>query len=438
MSVKIAKVNKRAPAYNAGIRAGALLRTINGNPINDRLDFDFYSTEADPEIEYEIDGRVVKTVVAKDEYEDLGIEFDTYLIDGQQACKNKCVFCFIEQNPLGMREPIYFKDDDSRMSFLAGNYITLTSVCDVELERIIRYKLNVNVSVHTTDPELRVSMMKNPNAAKIRQQLQKLADGGVKMNCQIVLCPEINDGEHLERTVNDLAALYPAVESVAVVPVGLTEHRDGLAPLRLNTPEESAAVIDFVEKFGEEFKAKHGTSFVFAADEFYINAERVIPSAEYYEEYPQYENGVGMLASLLDESEELISSLGTGNKKARVNVITGRAAAPYIKRVVENLKPKCPRLECEVFAVDNDFFGRSVTVAGLVTGRDICAQLESLKLKGYVFIPDTMLRHEKDMFLDSMTLKEVSKRLGRKIRWVPAQGASLVEKIAEVCGCERM
>ncbi len=438
MSVKISKVNKRTPAYRAGICAGALLLTINGNEINDRLDFDFYSSEANPEVEYLQNGKCFKVILQKGEYEDIGVEFETYLIDGQQSCKNKCIFCFIEQNPCGMREPIYFKDDDSRMSFLAGNYITLTSVDDAELERIIRYKLNVNVSVHTTDPKLRVQMMKNKNAAKIKEQLKKLADGGIKMNCQIVLCPEINDGENLKRTVSDLAELYPAVESIAVVPVGLTEHRKGLPELRLNTPEESSTVIDFVESFGKEFKKKHGTSLVFAADEFYISADRAIPSAEYYEDYPQYENGVGMLASLLDESESFISSLSIGKKKARVNIITGRAAAPYLRRVLEELKQKCTRLEYEVFPIDNDFFGRSVTVAGLVTGTDICAQLEKKGLKGNIFIPDTMLRYEGDMFLDSMTLKEASKRLGRKIHPVSAQGAALIEKIAEVCGCKRM
>ncbi|MBP5208113.1 MAG: DUF512 domain-containing protein [Clostridia bacterium] len=438
MSVKIAKVNKHAPAYKAGIRAGALLHRINGNDINDRLDYDFYSSEEDPVFEYEQNGELLEAVLEKDEYEDAGLEFETYLIDCQQHCKNKCVFCFIEQNPAGMRDAIYFKDDDSRMSFLAGNYITMTAVDDAELERMIRYKLNVNISVHTTEPELRVEMMKNPAAAKINDQLKRLAEGGVKMNCQIVLCPGINDGAHLERTVRDLAALYPAVQSVAVVPVGLTEHRDGLTPLRLNTPEESAAVIDFAESFGREFVKEHGTSFVFAADEFYIGAGRAIPPAEYYEDYPQYENGVGMLASLLDESEALINSLSTGGKKATVNVITGFAAAPYLRRVIEELREKCPRLECEVHAVRNDFFGSSVTVAGLVTGTDICGQLEKLKLKGYVFIPDTMLRYENDMFLDSMTLKEVSKRLGVKLRPVPAAGAALVREIAEVCGCGRI
>ncbi len=435
MSVKVAKVNKHTPAYEAGIRAGALLHRINGQEINDRLDYDFYSSDEDPVFEFEQDGELREVTLEMDEYGDAGLEFDTYLIDCQQHCKNKCVFCFIEQNPAGMRDAVYFKDDDSRMSFLAGNYITMTAVDDAELERMIRYKLNVNVSVHTTEPELRVEMMKNPAAAKINDQLKKLADGGVKMNCQIVLCPEINDGAHLERSVRDLAALYPAVQSVAVVPVGLTEHRGGLSPLRLNTPEESAAVIDFAESFGREFKAKNGTSFVFAADEFYINAGRAIPPAEYYEDYPQYENGVGMLASLLDESEALIASLTEGKKKATVNVITGVAAAPYIKRVLEELRAKCPRLKYAVHAVNNDFFGRSVTVAGLVTGTDICGQLAKLKLRGYVFIPDTMLRFENDMFLDSMTLKEVSKRLGVKVRPVPAAGAALAREIAEVCGC---
>ena len=435
MSVKVAKVNKHAPAYKAGIRAGALLHRINGSEINDRLDYDFYSSEEDPVFEYEQDGELREAVLEKDEYEDAGLEFETYLIDCQQHCKNKCVFCFIEQNPAGMRDAIYFKDDDSRMSFLAGNYITMTAVDDAELERMIRYKLNVNISVHTTEPELRVEMMKNPAAAKINDQLKRLAEGGVKMNCQIVLCPGINDGAHLERTVSDLAALFPAVQSVAVVPVGLTDHRDGLYPLRLNTPQESAAVIDFAEDLGRRFKAEHGTSFVFAADEFYINAGRAIPPAEYYEDYPQYENGVGMLASLLDESEELIASLSEGRKKATVNVITGVAAAPYIRRVLEELGEKCPRLEYSVHAVRNDFFGSSVTVAGLVTGTDICSQLEKLKLGGYVFIPDTMLRYENDMFLDSMTLKEVSKRLGVKLRPVPAAGSALAREIAEVCGC---
>lgn len=438
MSVKIAKVNKHAPAYRSGIRAGALLHKINGNEINDRLDYDFYSSDENPVMEYELDGKISSVTVEKEEYEDAGIEFDTYLIDCRQCCKNKCVFCFIEQNPKGMREPIYFKDDDSRMSFLAGNYITLTSVDDAELDRMIKYKLNVNVSVHTTDPELRVEMMKNPNAARINEQLKRLANGGVKLNCQIVLCPGINDGAHLERTVRDLAALYPAVGSVAVVPVGLTSHRDGLAKLRLHTPQESAAVIDFVESFGAEFMREHQTSFVFAADEFYINAGRAIPSAEYYEDYPQYENGVGMLASLLDESAELIASLGEGRKKARVSVITGVAAAPYIKRVMADISKKCPRLEYEVFAINNDFFGNSVTVAGLVTGTDICAQLKDKKLKGRVYIPDTMLRYEKDMFLDSVTLKEVSKRLGVKVRPLTAGGAALAAEIAEVCGCAKM
>lgn len=438
MSVVIKSVVKKSSAYYAGIKAGMVLCTINGNSIQDRLDYDFYSTDEDLSIVCESNGEKVVFDITKDEYEDLGLGFETYLMDSQQSCKNKCVFCFIDQNPKGMREPIYFKDDDSRMSFLKGNYITLTSVSDEELERIIKYRINVNVSVHTTEPALRVEMMKNPRAAEIMNQLKKLADGGISINCQVVLCPGINDGDHLKKTVDDLAGLYPAVTSVAVVPVGLTDHRECLADLRLHTREESAEVIDYIELFGKEFKKKHGTSFVFAADEFYINANRAIPESGYYEDYPQYENGVGMLASLLSDAEEELACRTPGRKKAEVHIITGVAAAPYIMRAVEMIKEKCHGLTCEVHTIENHFFGKGVTVAGLVAGCDICGQLSGKKLRGKVYIPDSMLRYERDMFIDSMTLKEVSKKISAKIIPLSVGGGPLVSAITEVCGCERI
>lgn len=429
MSVEITAVLKNSIADKIGIKSGDILYSINSNEIADVLDYMFYISESKVSLEIiRGDDRLVFSAV-KSEYDDIGLEFSSFLMDDKKPCCNKCIFCFIDQMPKGMRETLYFKDDDARLSFLHGNYVTLTNLTDRDIDRIIKMRLNINISVHTTNPELRVKMMNNRFAGEKLNYLKKLADNGIMMNCQIVLCPDINDGVELERTIDDLASLYPSVSSVAVVPVGLSKYRNGLFPLKPFTKITAGQALDLIEKKQNELFEKIGTRLIFPADEFYLKAQRDIPNADFYEEYPQYENGVGLIRSLTDEFSNAIEEADCYNNSYSVSIATGVASYEFIYKLVEKAKEKWHNLNCEVYVVKNDFFGENITVAGLITGKDIVSQLKGKKLGEMLLIPSVMLRADSDVFLDDYTISMVENELGVTIKSVRNDGFELLEAI---------
>lgn len=431
MSVVISSVTPGSPADKAGLHGGDTLISINDNEIVDVLDYRFYQDVTRPVLKYiDESGKIKKAKIKKREYDELGLEFETYLMDKQHSCRNKCVFCFIDQLPPGMRESLYFKDDDSRLSFLFGNYITLTNISEHEIERIIKMHISpINVSVHTTNPELRVKMMKNKNAGKVLSIIDRFNAAGIKLNCQLVLCPGYNDGVELERSLKDLCALENA-ECIAAVPVGVTAYRDGLEELESFNKETAGAVIDIIDRFGDFCEKKYGDRRVYAADEFYILAEREMPSAEYYGDFLQLENGVGMWALMKKEVEDaLMDTEATSGAPRKVSLATGEAAYPLIASVAKLCEEKRAGLECNVYAIKNEFFGGKITVSGLVTATDIIKQIGDKDLGDELLIPATMLRSEGDMFLDSITLTELSERLNIKITPVANDGYELTEAI---------
>ncbi len=430
MSVIISRVEKNSLAEQAGIKSGETLVSINGCEIEDILDFRYYETNRS--IELLLRGEDERTVhITKGEYAPIGLEFETYLMDKQRSCKNKCVFCFVDQLPRGMRETLYFKDDDERLSFLFGNYVTLTNLTEREIDRIIQMHISpVNVSVHTTNPELRVCMMKNPAAARIMELLKRLADGGIKINCQLVLCPGINDGEELLRSLDDLIALAPAVQSVALVPVGLTKHREGLAELRMFTPEEAGRVVDIAERYGAECWKKYGSMLVWAADEFYLSSGRELLTDEHYEDYPQLDNGVGMITLLRTEFAAAMRLAEGDSEYHYATIATGMSAAPVIEELIAKAKEKWRNAQWNVVPIVNHYFGESITVAGLVTGTDLIEQMKDKPINGgKLLIPRVMLRHEGDMFLDSVTVDAVAEALGAEIQAVPNDGYELLDAL---------
>ncbi len=431
MAVEIKNVKKWSACFFKGVKAGDRLLSINSNEINDFLDYDFYINEDKLCLEIEHKG-TTKKITLKNKGDDIGLEFESYLMDKQKRCRNKCIFCFIDQNPEGMRESIYFKDDDSRLSFLFGNYITLTNLTDSDIERIIKMHISpVNISVHTMNRELRVKMMNNKNAGNCLDYVYRLADAGIEINTQLVLCPGINDGKELEYSISELMKLYPSVQSIAAVPVGVTKHREGLFDMPEYNKETSAQVIDIIDRMGASFKQKHGTRLVYAADEFYLKAEREIPDEDYYESYPQIDNGVGMWCSLGREADEFIAELDKSTPiKRSVSLATGTAAYPLIKQIAERLMAVYPGLEADVYEIKNNFYGHSVTVAGLVTGSDLIKQLKDKRLGQMLIIPDVMLRSEGDLFLDNVSLEDVRRELGVELCTVSsASGFELIKCI---------
>ncbi len=432
--VKIKSVEPRSRAERLGILAGDLLISLNGNEINDVLDYRFYLTERSVKIGLMRDGAPYEVTVKKGEYDDIGLDFDTPLMDEKHSCRNGCIFCFIDQNPEGLRESLYFKDDDSRLSFIHGNYITLTNMNDADIARIIKMRISpINVSVHTTNPELRVKMMKNKRSGEVLRYLRDFYEAGLNMCGQIVLCRGINDGEELLRTMEDLSEYFPYMSSVSVVPAGLTKFRDKLYPLTDFTPEEAAEVIDTVNSFGDKLMQKFGSRLFFAADEFYLKAGRAIPESEYYEDYPQIENGVGMLRSLCDEFGMCLDDAkeisGRENVKRSVSIATGHAAYPTVCRLCEKLMAIFPNLQIKVYKITNNFFGDSITVSGLLTGKDICAQLLGKELGEELLIPGNALRHGEDVFLCGMSVGELSDALSVKVTPTGQDGYELCESI---------
>lgn len=438
MSVKIKNVKKLSSCGLHGINSGDLLLSIDGNEIEDVLDYDFYMTDGKVSLEF-LCGEKTKTV--KTTKEKCGLEFETYLMDKQQGCKNKCIFCFIDQLPKGMRKTLYFKDDDSRLSFLFGNYITLTNISEHEIERIIKMHISpVNISVHTMNPELRVRMMKNPKAGECLKIIKRFADAGIKMNTQLVLCPGFNDGEELLYSLSELSKLYPAVSSIAAVPVGLTKFRDGLETLTPFNKKTAGDVIDIMEKFGEEFKEKNGTRLCFPADEFYLKAERPLPNEDFYEDYPQIENGVGMWTSFKADYHDFFENLNENSslfKEKTVSFATGAAAYPLMCDFAKKIEEKLPQIKVNVYKIKNEFFGESITVAGLITGRDLINQLKNKDLGQALFITSNMIigsyqEENENIFLDDVTLSGAQEELSVNIIPVSEDVSEIMQKISEV------
>lgn len=405
--------------------------------ILDFLDYRFYLSE--PKLRLAVqcaDEKLRVITIHKEEYEDIGLVFQDFLMDSQKRCKNKCIFCFIDQLPKGMRDTLYFKDDDSRLSFLFGNYITLTNLTPRDIERIIEMHISpVNISVHTTNPELRVKMMHNKHAGESLSILYRLAEAGITINTQLVLCPGINDGEELKRTLSDLAELYPAVQMVAAVPLGVTKYRRGLEPLEQYTPQTAAQTLDIIEQFADDFYNKHQVHFAWAADEFYLKAGRALPDAAYYEDFDQLENGVGMCALLREEFEKALAGFEGKICNRTVTIATGTAAYDLIVSLANQLMQTVSGLTIHVKPIKNNFFGETITVAGLVVGQDLIAQLKGQDLGDALLIPSSMLRSEGDVFLDDISLLDVEDALQIKVTPVKDDGYELAERIL---GCSSL
>ena len=428
---KIQSVDPHSPARRAGVRPGERLTHINGRPIADVLDYKFYAY--DPRLELtlaEEDGRTRTVRVRKGEGEELGLNFETYLMDRARSCANRCIFCFVDQMPPGMRETLYFKDDDARLSFLMGNYITLTNLSEREIDRICALRISpINISVHATDPALREAMLRHRRAGECLDIMKRFAGAGIEMNCQIVSCPGVNDGPALDRTLADLGALHPAVASVAVVPVGLTKYREGLCHIDPYTPAQAAALIGQVEAFAAAFLEKHGTSLAWCSDEFYLLAGRALPEKAYYEDMNQLENGVGMLRLLQSQAElalegEALSDL----TPPPFSIATGVSAAPFVEKIVDRCREKCGNIVGTVHPVANRFFGETITVSGLVTGGDLIGQLRGKALGERLILPSNMLRAGEQVFLDDVTVAQVEEALGVPVCPVDAEsGFDLVD-----------
>ena len=423
--VKITDVERGSIADRLGILPGHTLVSINGNEINDVLDYRFYLTERNITLDLLSDEGRYTCKTRKGEYDDIGLGFETPLMDKKHSCKNGCIFCFIDQNPEGMRESIYFKDDDSRLSFIHGNYITLTNMDEKDVARIIKMRISpINISVHTTNPDLRVKMMKNKRAGQVLSYLDDFKRAGLSMCGQIVLCKGVNDGDELRRSLSDLSKYFPEMGSVSVVPAGLTEHRDGLFPLSDFTESEAGEIIDLVDEIATECLDKHGSRIFFCADELYLKANRPIPGTEYYEDYPQIDNGVGMLRSFSDEFNLALESYPDFEleKPRRVTVVTAEAAYPMLSSFAEILEEKYADLKVNVKKIINDFFGHSITVSGLMTGRDICAQLSGEDLGDELLLPANCLRDGEDVFLCGMSTDSLAQTLGCDVGVVESDG----------------
>ena len=419
-------------AEDAGIEVGDKLISINGHDFHDILEYRYLTAEYEVTLEILKKDGTTEVITVENDYDDIGIEFEEGLIDEAQSCRNKCIFCFIDQNPPGMRESIYCKDDDSRLSFLHGNYITLTNLRDHDIERIIEMHMSpVNVSVHTTNPELRRMMMHNKRAGEVLGYLRRLADGGIKLRGQIVLCRNVNDGAELDRTMRDLYGLYPAMDSVSVVPAGMTAYRKGLYPLENFTDEECAGVVRQVTSFADGCERDCGERIFYPSDEFYLRGKVEFPPYETWGEFSQIENGVGMIASFDHELGCALEMLDDNDRESvrDVSVATGEAAYDFICSMAGRISRECPSVKIRVFEIKNNFFGGGVTVTGLLTGQDLYEQLKDEELGDELILSSSMLRSEGDMFLDSSTPEELSEKLGIKISFSDNDGASFLFSI---------
>lgn len=440
--IKISGVRHNSAAYHAGIVPGDLLLTVNGQKIQDIFDYRFLAADSHIVLDIENkDGEIWEIEIEKDEYEDLGLDFEDPLISGEKCCTNKCIFCFIDQLPKGMRETLYFKDDDFRLSFLTGNYVTLTNMERNDLQRIIRYKMSpVNISVHSTNAELRISMLRNRFAGDVLDKIKMLTDGGITVNAQIVLCKGINDGAELDRTIGELSKLYPGIASISVVPVGLTKWREGLFSLEPFDFDDASAVLAQIGGWQKKLIRDLNTRLVYPSDEFYIKAEAKLPTFDEYEDFPQIENGVGMMTLLIYEfheylrehEAELDSMRRKTAKSETVSIATGRCAYRYIKQLAQILEKRYNNLSILVYAIENEFFGENVTVTGLLTGRDIYAQLKGRELGTKLLLSRSMLRSGEKIFLDDITVEELSNMLEIKITIVDNNGGDLAAELLAI------
>lgn len=429
----ISKVYKDSIAEELGIEVGDLLISINGEKIHDIIEYRFLLSDEYLEVEIEKKNKEVYIYEIEKEYDDdLGIEFTNPIIDKAKSCRNKCVFCFIDQLPKGMRETLYFKDDDSRLSFLQGNFVTLTNMSEEDINNIIKYRISpINISVHTTNPELRKTMIKNKFAGNLYSIMQRLAEAQIQMNCQIVLCPGYNDKEELERTVSDLAKLYPYVNSAAAVPVGITKHRDHLPNLEIFNEKTAGETIDQVETLHKKYLKELGTRFIFLSDEFYVMANRKLLEYDEYEGFIQFENGVGMISKLEREIKDYLENIPKEqiSKVKKVSIATGHSAYEFMCEMAKCIMDKCPNVQIDVHKIINNFFGDTITVSGLITATDIIDQLKDKDLGETLYIPRSMLKADEEIFLDNITLENLSDIM--KIEVVPClnKGQDFVDKI---------
>lgn len=426
----VEEVSRGSIAEELGIEPGDIILSINGESVKDIIDYKYMVTDDYVEMDIQKpDGEIWELEIEKEYDEDIGISFTNPLIDKAKNCRNKCIFCFIDQLPKGMRETLYFKDDDSRLSFLQGNFVTLTNMSEEEIERIIRYRISpINISVHTTDPELRVKMLCNKNAGRLYSIMERFSEAGIEMNCQIVAVPGINDGENLDRTLGDLSKLYPNVKSVAIVPIGVTKYREGLYPVKIYDRKMAGDMVARVEMLQSKYLSELETRFAFISDEFYIQAKIDIPNSEYYEGFPQLENGIGLIRSFKDE---VVSALEKKQEsfenRKKYTVVTGKLAYGFMKEVSELVMSKYRNVHIEVIEAENEFFGRDITVSGLLTGSDILKALEGKNAGDVLLVSKSMMKRDEDIFLDDITLLELGERLGVEVVPSEVDGSKFIE-----------
>ncbi len=437
----ITKVLTNGIAEEVGIEVNDVLLSINDNKIDDVIDYKFLS--ADEEIVLEIekpDGEVWEIEIEKEYGEDLGIEFGGGIMDKAKSCSNKCIFCFIDQLPDGMRETLYFKDDDSRLSFLQGNFVTLTNMKDEDIERIIKYHISpINISVHTTNPELRVQMLNNRFAGSVFERMKRLAEAGISMNAQIVCVPGINNGEELKRTIEDLYTLYPQVSDVAVVPIGITKFRQGLKHVNTYTKEGSIKEIESISELQERYIKETGSPFVRLSDEFYLVAGKEIPDEKFYDDYHQIEDGIGMVRCFRDAIGSTLDKLNVSVKES-FSIVTGALAYNELLAASKRIKEKNPNIQLDVYKVINNYFGETITIAGLLTGTDIIHQLKGIINTKYLLMSNNMFRRgyeladsDEQIMLDDMKIKDIESALDVKVIVVDYTGEDLIEKLNEAC-----
>lgn len=425
----IIKIEKDSIAEEMDIQAGDILVSINDKYIKDVLDYRYLIQDEYIEVVVEKpNGEQWQLEIDKEEFEDLGIVFESGLMDKANTCTNKCIFCFVDQNPKGMRNTIYFKDDDSRLSFLQGNYITLTNMKDEDLDRIIFYHLSpINISVHATDMEVRKFMLKNPKSMNLMEQINKLSNAGIQMNFQIVLCKNINDGKILDKSIEDLSKFTNS--SMAVVPIGLTKHREGLYPLEHLERDDMRKIIEQVHNWQDKLLESLGTRFVFLSDEFYLKGEVPFPLTERYEDYPQLDNGVGILPLFEEEFEGYLNEISSDSLCRDISIVTGTLAYPIIKNSCDEIMKKFENTKIEVYAIKNHFFGESITVSGLLTGQDIISQLSGKHLGKVLFLPKSCIRSDDTVLLDDVDIKDIEKELNIKVRLTGGSGQSFIDRI---------
>lgn len=430
---KITAVEPDSIAEELELAPGDMVLSVNGQKIEDVFDYHYLINEEYLTVQVRKEnGEEWELEIEKEYEDDLGITFESSLMDEYRSCRNHCIFCFIDQMPKGMRDTLYFKDDDSRLSFLQGNYVTLTNMSDHDIDRIIRYHLEpINISFHTMNPTLRCEMLRNRFAGDIFPKVRRMADAGIELNGQIVLCRGINDGEELNTSIQKLIEYLPQLRSVSVVPVGLTRFRDGLYPLEAFTPEDAGEVIDCIESWQKKIYGEFGLHFIHASDEWYVLAGRDFPEADRYDGYLQLENGVGMMRLLMEEVREALDEENgaVGLPPREISIATGMLAGPYLKNLCDRICEKYPHVLCHVYEIRNDYFGESITVAGLITGTDLLAQLKDKRLGGELLLPCSMLRSGERVFLDDVSVEDLEKNLAVSIRVVESDGRDFVSAI---------